>query len=203
MPISRRFQIAPSITRVLCREFGGEHVTEGHFEPQGQRQCHLRIARTTSCLVLTSLDLSPEIGENRIELPSAHAEALLRVCPGTLIFERSVVPLPGQEALVDRFVTPGQLDLVSVEFKTRTAAANFLPPVWFGGEVSKNESYGRVMARWGAGDRKRGYEEALEAVLISLRQGMAGMRDRCRRLLGSGDRGQIPMQRVSQGRRRR
>ena len=141
MPVTRRFLIAPSLTRLIRKECGSERVREGYFAPQSERQSHIRIEKAQSYLVLTSSEADADAAEDRTDLPRLHAEALLEVCPGTLTFERSALRLHGQEALVDRFVTPGPLDLVLVQFATQVQAAGFLPPVWFGPEVTQDDSY--------------------------------------------------------------
>lgn len=147
MPVTRRFLIAPSLTRLIRKERGSERVTEGHFAPQSDRQAHVRLENGRSCLVLTSLDAGPDSIEDRTELPTTHAEALLEVCPGTVVFERSPLRLSDREALVERFVTPGPLDLVSVQFADQGDAAAYLPPVWFGSEITHDDSFAnRTMA---------------------------------------------------------
>jgi CYTH domain-containing protein len=141
MAIARRFLIASSLTRLIRKERGSERVTEGHFPPQSERQSHVRIDKGQSYLVLTSLEGNATAGEDWTEVPRSHAEALLDVCPGTVIFERSRLRLRNHEALVDRFITPGPLDIVSVEFASQADADAFLPPVWFGMEVTGDDSY--------------------------------------------------------------
>jgi CYTH domain-containing protein len=145
MPVTRRFLIAPPLTRLIRKECGSERVTEGYFAPQAERQSYVRLEKAQSYLVLTSSEA--EAAEDRTDLPRLHAQALLEACPGTAIFERSTLCLDAHEALVDRFVTPGSLDLISVEFMTQVDAAAFLPPVWFGSEVTEDDSYSnRAMA---------------------------------------------------------
>jgi CYTH domain-containing protein len=141
MAVVRRFLVASSLTRLVRKERGSERVMEGHFAPQGERQSHVRIEKGQSYLVLTSLDGEVSAGEDWTDLPRSHAEALLDVCPGTVTFERSRLPLRDREAVIDRFMTPGPLDLVSVEFSTKAEADAFLPPVWFGSEVTGDDSY--------------------------------------------------------------
>ena len=68
-----------------------------------------------------------------------HAEALLEVCPGKLTLERSIVPVQAHTVRVDRLISPAALDLVSIEFISEDEAANFVPPVWFGEEVTQND----------------------------------------------------------------
>jgi CYTH domain-containing protein len=141
VPLTRRFLIAPSLTRLVRKELGWEKVVEGHFAPHAERQSYVRAQQEVAHLVLTSLNVDPESDEEMTELPMAHAKALLQVCPGVLNLERSPVSIPRYTAVVDRFVSPDPLDLVSVEFASRVEAADFLPPVWFGAEVTENEAY--------------------------------------------------------------
>lgn len=141
MAVARRFLIASSLTRLIRKERGSERVIEGHFAPQSERQSHVRIEKGQAYLVLTSLDADVPAAEDWTDVPRSHAEALLEVCPGTVVFERSRVRLRNHEAVVDRFITPGPLDVVSVEFASPADADAFLPPVWFGSEVTSDDSY--------------------------------------------------------------
>ena len=141
MPVSRRFQIAPSIARLVQKSFVPARVTEGHFPPNSERQSHVRLDNRQASLILTTFGANSELAEETTSLPSVHAEALLKVCTGTVVIERSAVPLTSVHALVDRFVAPGPLDLVSVEFATSTEAAGFQPPMWFGMEVSADDRF--------------------------------------------------------------
>ena len=104
-----------------------------------------RRGSASSCL--TALDHEVGGGEDRTDVPRSHAEALLEVAPGTVTYERSRLRLRNHEALIDRFITPGPLDFVTVEFAARVDADTFLPPVWFGSEVTDDDSYSnRMMA---------------------------------------------------------
>jgi hypothetical protein len=58
-------------------------------------------------------------------------------------FHRSRLGIDAHEALVDRLVAPVALDIVSVEFATVEEGAAFLPPEWFGTEVTQDDSYSR------------------------------------------------------------
>jgi len=49
----------------------------------------------------------------------------------------------GREIAIDRYVTPGSLDLVSVTFDNDGEAAGFQTPVWFGREVSGEPAFER------------------------------------------------------------
>jgi len=78
------------------------------------------------------------------EVPRAQAEALLAVCAGKVGFECTIVRLrDGKQALLQRFVAPGPLDLLSVEFAAGEDADGFVPPAWFGPEVTQNTAYDR------------------------------------------------------------
>jgi CYTH domain-containing protein len=140
MPVSRRFQIAPPIARLIQKSFVPARVTEGHFPPHSERQSHVQLDNGQASLILTTFDGNPEVAETT-SLPCVHAEALLKVCTGIVVIERSAVPLASMHAFVDRFVAPGPLDLVSVEFATSTEAAGFQPPLWFGMEVSTDDRF--------------------------------------------------------------
>ena len=77
-------------------------------------------------------------------MPRSQGEALLAVCAGKVGFEATIVRLPGgKEALLHRFIAPGSLDRISVEFEEGEDAAGFVPPAWFGPEVTQNTAYDR------------------------------------------------------------
>jgi CYTH domain-containing protein len=178
MPITRRFLIAPSLTRLIRKECGSERIVEGYFAPQSERQSCIRIETAQSSLILTSPGMEADVAEDRTVLPKVHAEALLEACPGAVTFERSALRLHEQDALVDRFVTPGPLDLVSVEFANQVQAAAFLPPTWFGGEVTQDDGYSNhVLALSGLPSPSEPplSNAALDAVLdaLELRPGQA------------------------------
>jgi len=168
MPVSRRFQIAPPFARLIQKSFVPARVTEGHFPPHSERQSHVRLDNRQASLILTTFGANSELAEETTSLPSVHAEALLKVCTGTVVIERSAVPLTSMHAFVDRFVAPGPLDLVSVEFATSTEAAGFQPPMWFGMEVSADDRFlNREIALFGLPPVQEAEvsNTALEAVL--------------------------------------
>jgi CYTH domain-containing protein len=178
MPITRRFLIAPPLTRLIRKECGSERMIEGYFAAQAERQSFVRIENAQSSLILTSPGMETAVAEDRTVLPRLHAEALVEACPGTVTFERSAVRLHDQDALVDRFVTPGPLDVVSVEFANQVQAAAFLPPTWFGGEVTQDDGYSNhVLALSGLPSPSEPplSNAALDAVLdaLELRPGQA------------------------------
>jgi hypothetical protein len=59
-------------------------------------------------------------------------------------FEATILRLRGgKQVLLQRFVSPGSLDLLSVEFGEREDADGFVPPAWFGPEVTQNPAFDR------------------------------------------------------------
>ncbi|HEX8166118.1 MAG TPA: hypothetical protein VF601_10060 [Beijerinckiaceae bacterium] len=144
MTIIRRFLLAPSFARLVRRERGSARVTEGYFATQSGRNSHVLVESGQCHLVLVTPEDGAAPSEERTEVPRAHADALLDVCAGRTVYERTRVAIGGaREALVDRITHPGALDLVSVEFEARDDAAAFLPPAWFGPEVTADESFDR------------------------------------------------------------
>ncbi|MFL5056580.1 MAG: hypothetical protein ACJ8DU_05930 [Microvirga sp.] len=141
MTIIRRFLLAPSFARLVRKERGSVRMTEGYFPTQSGRNSHVLVEAGQCHLVL----VTPEDGaEERTEVPRAHADALLDVCAGKTVYERTRVAIGGgREALVDRITHPGALDLVSVEFDDRDAAATFLSPPWFGPETTADAAFDR------------------------------------------------------------
>jgi len=63
-----------------------------------------------SQLVLTSEPPGAAAVDEGAEIPRAHAEALLDVCAGRLILERSAVPIEGgAEVIIDRITHPRRM----------------------------------------------------------------------------------------------
>src|SRR5215216_7168680 len=144
MTIIRRFLLAPSFARLVRKERGSVRMTEGYFPTQSGRNSHVLVEAGQCHLVLVTPEDGAVPGEERTEVPRAHADALLDVCAGKAVYERTRVALGGgREALVDRITHPGALDLVSVEFDDRDAAATFLSPPWFGPETTADAGFDR------------------------------------------------------------
>ncbi|MBY0299349.1 MAG: hypothetical protein K2X71_25475 [Methylobacterium sp.] len=142
MTLARRFLVAPSLVRLIRKERGASRVTEGYFQPQGGRTSLVRVDGQQCHLVLVTTDANGAATEERTEVPRAHGDALLDVCAGKAAYDRTVVALQGgREALVDRFVTPGALDVVTVAFGPDEDASAFAAPAWFGPEVTGDAAY--------------------------------------------------------------
>src|SRR4051812_3104535 len=141
MSTTRRFLIATSLARLIRKDRGGARVTEGYFPNQTGRSSHVHVEGDRGSLVLVTAPANGTPSEERTEVPRAHAEALLDVAPGKVEYARSRLTAAGREIRVDRFVRPGPLDLVSVEFDNEEQAGSFRPPLWFGPEVTGDAAY--------------------------------------------------------------
>src|SRR5215203_4490607 len=142
--VQRRFLVASSLARLIRKEGGvAGRVVEGYFAARPDRDHFVSIEPGHAYLVL-----GPAGGgaaeEERTEVPRSQAEALLAVCAGKVGFECTLVQLRGgKQALLQRFVAPGSLDLLSVEFAAGEDVDGFVPPAWFGPEVTQNPAYHR------------------------------------------------------------
>jgi CYTH domain-containing protein len=144
MTVVRRFLLASSLARLVSRERGSTFITEGYFAGQQGRSSYVAIGGERYHLVLVTEPTESALVEERTDIPPAHAEALLEVCAGRVTYERSAVPIDsGAEVLIDRMTHPGVLDTVSVELDNPDQAAAFVPPVWFGPEITSEPSFGR------------------------------------------------------------
>src|SRR3954449_3625152 len=139
----RRFLVASSLARLIRKEQGvAGRIVEGYFPPRPDRDHFVSLEPGHAYLVLAPLGGAEEA--ERTEVPRSQAEALLAVCAGQVGFEGTIVPLrAGQQALLQRFVAPGVLDLLSVEFTAGEDADGFVPPAWLGPEVTQNPAYHR------------------------------------------------------------
>jgi CYTH domain-containing protein len=142
MAIVRRFLIAPAFARLVRKERGAVRVTEGYFPNQSGRQSHVLVEGSQCHLVLVTPNAGGAATEERTEVPRGHADALLDVCAGKAIYDRSRVAIGGgRDAFIDHVVTPGALDLVTLEFEEEAEANRFQPAPWFGPDVSARDGY--------------------------------------------------------------
>src|SRR3954469_3475448 len=147
----RRFLIASSLARLIRKEGSMVgRIVEGYFPARPDRDHFVSLEPGHSYLVLAPAKEGAG-EEERTEVPRAQAEALVAVCAGKVGFECTILPLrDGTQALLQRFVAPGSLDLLSVEFAAGEDAEGFVPPAWFGPEVTQNPAYHRgSLARTG------------------------------------------------------
>ena len=141
MSTTRRFLIASSLARLIRKDRGGARVTEGYFPNQTGRSSHVHVEGDRGSLVLVTAPANGPAAEERTDVPRTHAEALLDVAPGKVEYARSRLTAAGREIRIDRFVRPGPLDLISVEFDNEEQANGFRPPLWFGPEVTSDAAY--------------------------------------------------------------
>jgi CYTH domain-containing protein len=142
MKTERIFLVAPSLVRLILRErLVSKTVVEGYLGPASERTHFVRLEPSGCNLVL--LSQTPEgSSEQRTKVPSTQAEALLEVCAGKVGYRRTHIRVgPGTEALLDRFEEPGPLDLLVLEFEHPAEAQGFVPPGWFGPEVTHDPAY--------------------------------------------------------------
>src|SRR3954467_15132184 len=147
----RRFLIASSLARLIRKDGGvAGRIVEGYFPARPDRDHFVSIEPGHSYLVLAPAREGAG-DEERTEVPRSQAEALLAVCAGKVGFECTIIRLGGgKQTLLQRFVAPGVLDLLSVEFAAGEDADGFVPPAWFGPEVTQNPAYHRgSLARTG------------------------------------------------------
>lgn len=150
MTLVRRFQVAPALVRLIRKERGSSRITEGYFPSQSGRTSFVRVDGGQCHLVLVTSD-GGAATEERTEVPRAHGDALLDVCAGRAAYDRTQVALGnGRDALIDRYVAPGTVDVVTVTFDNPDEANGFPAPPWFGPEVTADPAYeGRSIALQG------------------------------------------------------
>ena len=172
MAIVRRFLLAPAFARLVRKERGAVRVTEGYFPNQSGRQSHVLVEGSQCHLVLVTPGNGGAPTEERTEVPRGHADALLDVCAGKAVYDRSRVAIGGgRDAFIDHLVTPGALDLVTLEFDDEAEAGRFQPAPWFGPDVSGRDGYdNRAIALQGlpGGTDVAISNAALEALLDTL-----------------------------------
>lgn len=140
MSTSRRYLIASSLARLVRKERGGNRVTEGHFPNQADRSSYVIIDGDKGSLVLITTGAGIPI-EERTDVPRTHAEALLDVTPGKVDYVRTSLTVGTRDIHINRYVTPGPLDLISVEFESEEEARDFRPLSWFGPDVTGDTAY--------------------------------------------------------------
>lgn len=180
MPVPRRFQIASSLARLIQREGGpATRLVEAYFPARADRTLLVRVEHGRASLILRSSGPDGQIGEEAVEVPLSHAEALVEVATGTVAFDRIALALGGgADAVLDRFILPQELDLISVTIHGDPRL--FAPPPWLGPEVTGEPAFAaRELAISGlpAFDEVRLSNVALGTLLDTL-EGMGAHRPR-------------------------
>ncbi len=145
MVTERRFLIAPSFARLIREELGaGVRIVESYFPPQPDRNQIVRVEGPRSELVLFIKGEDGRTTEERAEVPQPHAEALMDVAAGTVAYDRTPIPL-GREVLLDSFLNPAGLHLLTVPLGAGDAPEPFSPPAWVGPEVTREDALQRAV----------------------------------------------------------
>lgn len=122
---------------MLRGQGGYERAIEGHFPRQPARNSFVHIRSDGADLVLKSGSEDAH-DEERTPVPRSHAEALLEVTAGAVVYERTRLALTGGQTVgIDRFVRPADLDVATVEFRTVAERDSFAAPAWLGPEVGE------------------------------------------------------------------
>ena len=141
MAVQRRYLLPSSLARLLQREGGpANRLIEAHFPARSDRTQLVRVERGQAALILRSNAPDGQVGEEAVEVPLSHAEALVEVAAGTVAFDRTAVSLGrGMEGVLDRYILPEGLDLLSVTITGDIRL--FAPPLWLGREVTSEEAF--------------------------------------------------------------
>lgn len=141
MTLTRRFRLAPGFARLIGRERPAMPVVEGHFPDQSERRSFLRLEGETCTLVLQDLLPDGGVSEERTEVSRAQGEVLMDVCAGRVVYER--MPFEGGGGLdveILRFVSPQPCAFIVLHFADSMQANGFRPPLWFGTELTQEET---------------------------------------------------------------
>jgi CYTH domain-containing protein len=142
MAVERRFLIASSLARLIQKDRGsGDRVVEAHFPARSDRRQLVRVEQGQSHLILRSRAEDGQIRDEQVQVPLSLAEALVEVAAGTVVFDRWPLFLGSDvEAVLDRFIMPSGLDLLTIT--TSSDMHGFVPLPWFGPEVTGAAAYG-------------------------------------------------------------
>ncbi|MCC5978473.1 MAG: hypothetical protein JJU21_10455 [Salinarimonas sp.] len=141
MTLTRRFRLAPGFARLIGRERHAMPVVEGHFPDQSDRRSFLRLEGESCTLVLQDLLPDGGVSEERTEVSRAQGEVLMDVCAGRVVYER--MPFEGGGGLdveILRFVSPLPCAFILLHFNDSMQANGFRPPLWFGAELTQEET---------------------------------------------------------------
>jgi CYTH domain-containing protein len=140
MSTTHVFLLASSLARLIEKERRSHLVRQGFFPDRTGRSAHVQVAGETGHLILVSQPSTSRL-EEPAEISQPQAEALLDLTAGRTEYLSIPIDIGSYSAIIQRFVTPASLDLISVAFKHDKAARKFQPPVWFGPEVTSEPTY--------------------------------------------------------------
>ena len=167
----RHFLIAPSLARLIQRDRGtAGRIAEGHFPARLDRRQLVRVEQERSVLILLAQGEDGQFTEEQVDLPQSHAEALMDVAAGIIVFDRTGLSLGGDiEAVLDRFIRPDGLNILTVTILGDPHT--FAPLLWFGLEVTDEPAFAAPELALGGSPRIDGMElsdAALNALLDTL-----------------------------------
>jgi CYTH domain-containing protein len=100
----------------------------------------VRVEQGRSALILLAPGEDGQLTEEQVEVPLPHAEALMDVAAGIIVFERTSLSLGGDiDAVLDRFIMPEGLNILTVTIPRDPHA--FAPLSWFGLEVTDEPAF--------------------------------------------------------------
>jgi CYTH domain-containing protein len=140
MSTTRVFLLASALARLIEKERGGQLVRQGFFSEETGRSTHVQVTGETGYLILNAHHADGPL-EEPAEISRPQAEALLDLTAGRTEHRSIPIDISSHTAIIQRFVAPGPLDLISMAFRDDKAARKFQPPAWFGPEVSADPTY--------------------------------------------------------------
>jgi len=137
----------------------GVPFRQGYLAGEGAVECRVRIAPAGAWITVKAGGGGVVRTEVEVPIPAEEAEALWPHTVGRRLEKvRFLVPVDGAVAEVDRY--GGELDglwTVEVEFADEPAAIAFVPPAWFGPELTHEPGWGNgALARQGRPPRRPG-----------------------------------------------
>ncbi|ANY82920.1 hypothetical protein BB934_32385 (plasmid) [Microvirga ossetica] len=140
MSITRVFLLASGLARLIEKERAGQRVQQGYFPEDHDQSTHVQVSGDAGHLVLASHGAKGPV-EDAAEISRAQAEALLELTAGQIAYLSISLTVDSHTATIQRFLTPGSLDLISMAFKHDKAARAFQPPAFFGPEITADPSF--------------------------------------------------------------
>jgi len=141
MSTTRVFLLASALARLIEKERGGDLVRQGFFPERTGRSAHVQVSGNTGHLILVSQPPASPL-EQPAEISRTQAEELLELTAGRIEYLSIPIDTGSHSAIIQQFITPASLNLISVAFKHDKAARKFQPPAWFGPEVTSDLGYG-------------------------------------------------------------
>jgi CYTH domain-containing protein len=141
MNTNRVFLLASALARLIEKERGGHLVRQGFFPDRTGRSAHVQVSSDTGHLILVVHHAAGPL-EEPAEISRTQAEELLELTAGWIEYLSIAIDTGSHSAIIQQFITPASLNLISVAFKHDKAARKFQPPAWFGPEVTSDLGYG-------------------------------------------------------------